>query len=64
MKPAPLSSMKENVMVLGGLRRQSVSTFYCTWNNISHPQKTTLLVMRAVLHVALLFLFLLFPEKN
>ena len=63
MKPAALSSM--NVMVLEGLRRQSVSTFYYTWNNIFHPQKTTLLVMQAVLHVALLFFFfLLFPEKN
>lgn len=63
MKPAALSSM--NVMVLEGLRRQSVSTFYYTWNNIFHPQKTILLVMQAVLHVALLFFFfLLFPEKN
>ena len=44
MKPAPLSSM--NVMVLEGLRRQSVSTFYYTWNNIFHPQKTTLLLCR------------------
>lgn len=58
MNPAPLSSMKENVMVLGGPTQQRVSTFYCTWNNISHPQKTTLLVMRAVSHVALLFFFI------
>lgn len=61
MKPAPLKfhSIKENVMVLEGLRaecrQQSVSTFYYTWNNIFHPQKTTLLVMLAMLHVALVF---------
>ena len=63
MKAAPLEfhSIKENLMVLEGLRaecrQQSVSTFYYTWNNIFHPQKTTLLVMLAVLHVALLYFF-------
>ena len=62
MKPAPLSSM--NVMVLEGLRRQSVSTFYYTWNNIFHPQKTTLLVMQAVWHVALLFFFPSYSRKK